>query len=275
MSQFDQHSGTAYKDKLCLFIANAAELLGDGICQKQSRQVEQFSESIEVLEKLVNAKAERAEASDSTMGERLQIAMAYKRLSNADIALSMAVSTHLVELWNNDAQRPSDLETLAHVLDVPRAWLELGSELNLPANSHIGVRVGAEVFACRESLYVKTLELVAKMPETFGVDAAQSLIEEELKTNQSFATTSRRAGGAWQVSSGTLIFVPWIRFERPHRFNDNYLSDEVEAIVNEELNTKATVYSAWCSIKSRCKAMHLAHEKFPSLISLHKRMEKK
>lgn len=39
MSQFDQHSGTAYKDKLCLFIANAAGLVRDEICQNQGHQV--------------------------------------------------------------------------------------------------------------------------------------------------------------------------------------------------------------------------------------------
>ena len=282
MSQFDEYSADKYAEKLRSFINNKQEFpigytgLKDENNEKQSGVVAKNSaETIANLEKLANEKAKQAEANDSTLNERLQIAKDYKSFSDADIAGLMGVSHDVVRLWEEDVQVPSDITTLARVLDVPAIWLECGGEMHLPANSHIGVRVGRESLMYRESLYAKTIELIPGIPRNSGLDYAQAFIEYQLTTNQSLSKIARRAGGRWQVMSGTLIFAPWVLIEQPHHVTCKLWPDEVETMIAEELATKTTVYGAWSSLKARCEALGISKDQFPSIISLHKRLERK
>lgn len=283
MSQFDEYSADKYAEKLRSFINNKQEFpieytgLKDENNEEQSGVVAKNSaETVANLEKLANEKAKRAEANDSTLNERLQIAKDYKSFSDADIARLMGVSHDVVvRLWEEDVQVLGDITTLARVLDVPAIWLECGGQMHLPANSHIGVRVGQECFMYREFMYAKTIELVSSLPENSELDYAQAFIENQLRTNQSLSKIARRAGGRWQVMSGTLVFAPWISIEEPHHLACKLWPDEVEAMIAEELTTKTTVYGAWSSLKARCEAMGISKDQFPNIISLHKRLERK
>lgn len=161
------------------------------------------------------------------------------------------------------------------MLDVPEIWLESGGEMHLPANSHIGVRVGRESLMYRESRYAKTIELIPGIPRNSDLDYAQAFIENQLRTNQSLSKIARRAGGSWQVMSGTLVFAPWISIEEPHHLACKFWPHEVEAMIAEELTTNTTVYGAWSSLKARCEALGISKDQFPNIISLHKRLERK
>ena len=281
MSQFDKYSTSEYVDGLRVFLKKKREdilaeagLLPPSPTYKPGRPGRRVDEAMVVqLEKEVNAKAAMTDAVDTTIGERIKLAIDYKSFSAAQVANAMGVSQELVRLWGENVHRPGDIEELATVLDIPAAWLEFGGAQHLPANSHLGVRVGQESFECREFLYAKTLELIPSIPESAGLEYTQALIEYHVHTNPTLANLARKAGGRWQVLNERLVFAPWVPIE-PYQLNRQKWSDEIEAMVAEELSSKPSVYGAYASLKNRCEAMGLKPGQYPSRISLHKRVEK-
>lgn len=281
MSQFDKYSKSKYVDGLRVFLKKKREdvlpeagILPPSHTHKRGRPSHHLNEAIVVqLEEAVNAKAAKADAADNTVGERIKLAMDYKVLSAAQVAKVMGVSRELVRLWGENLYRPVDIAGLATVLEVPAGWLEFGGAQHLPANSHLGVRVGQESFDCRESLYAKTMDLIPSIPESAGLEYAQALIESRVHTDPTLANLARKAGGRWQVLNERLVFAPWVPIE-PYKLTRRKWSDEIEALVVEEIASKPSVYGAYAALKKRCEAMGLKPSQYPSKISLHKRVEK-
>lgn len=286
MSQFDRYTVTEYVEAMRSFLGlNKRTFLKDfgfvqeGDDRKGRLKRESYgqngvaSEAVQAIEAMVNAKANRCEASDTTLGERYKLARDYLGYTDAYVAKLMGVSRELVRRWGADIHRPSNIAELAKELQVPVDWLAEGGEENLPANSHLGVRVGEEALLWREQLYGLTQAVVADIPDDQDEAYAQATIEWAVYNHFELARAARRAGGRWQVVSNTLLFAPWIPIPE-HGLSKRYWSDEVEAIIQEELANQPTVYGAWESLRQRCEAMGLGPDDFPKRISLHKRVEK-
>lgn len=279
MSQFDKYSEADYVEALRSFLKIKKTgflkdngLLPEGHTGQQGRTGAYQDAAIEHLENEVNIKAQRAEAVDTSMGERLKIARDYKGWGDSDVGRALGVSRETVRLWSENIHPVPDIPTVSQLLDVPVNWLESGSDMHLPADSHIGVRVGNERALHRENLYARTLEIIPEIPETADLEYAQAYIENKVKTDKDLSRLARRAGGRWQIYKGTLVFAPWLPIEE-YKMSRKLWSPEVEAIIVEELASKPTVYGAWKSLEARCKAMGLSEKKFPQKISLYKRVE--
>lgn len=279
MSQFDKYNSASYVDGLRSFLkmkrvgfSHKQGLLPEINSGKKGRSSGYSDEAVKNLEAEVNLKAERAEAGSTTLGERIKIARDYKFWSNENISRAMNVSRELVRLWCINTHKPNNLEALANLLDVPLIWLEYGGEMHLPANSHIGVRVGNESYLNRETLYANTLGLLHEIPENSDAEYAQAYIEQKVKADEIFSRLARRAGGRWQLHEGILVFASWIPIE-DYKMTRKLWTDEVEAIISEEISANTTIYRAWKSIESRFKAMGLSEKNYPKKISLYKRVE--
>lgn len=279
MSQFDRYTVTEYVEALRSFLdlpkRNFLREYGfveEADTQRKGRLPKYPEAPIKALEKSVNEKAARAEAPDTTVGERFRIARDYLGLTDAQVARDMGVSRELVRRWGADVHRPAVMKELAELLNVPQAWLEDGGEENLPANSHIGVRVAEEALQWREQLYGLTQAVVAELPDSADESYAQAFIEWSVFNKFELAQAARRAGGRWQIVSNTLLFAPWVPIPE-HGLSKRFWSDEVENIIQEELATK-TVYGAWDAMRARCEAMGLGPDEYPKRISLFKRVEK-
>ena len=280
MSQFDCYTKAEYVEKMRLFLRKKKQgfllennLVPADYTPRKGRLPSYEEAPIAELELEVNLKAEKAEADGLKLGERLRIARDYQNISDAELGKQMGVSRELARLWGESVHKPACIAELAEFLKVPLAWLEYGGKAHLPANSHIGVRVGAESLACKEQLYAKTVELLSEIPEDADVEFAQAYIEWAIHNKDDLKNIARRAGGRWQAVGGTLLFAPWVPIAE-HGLSRRYWTDEVEAMIQEELATKPTVYGAWESLKQRCEAMGLTPDEFPRRISLHKRVEK-
>lgn len=229
------------------------------------------------IERRANEKSALAEASGTSMGDRILLARDFKGFSDSDIAKApqLDVTRELVRRWRENINRPPEarLAALAVVLDVPVAWLVHGGAENLPANSHLGVRVGDEALLWRETLYSMVLPVVAELDDEVDDSYAQAYIEHAIMTRPELAQAARRAGGRWQVVGGALYFAPWVPIEE-HGLSRRFWSDKVEAIIEEELVAKPSIYGAWHAMKARCEAMGLSEKEYPKKISLHKRVEK-
>lgn len=279
MSQFDRNTTTEYVDGLRKFLnlPKSNFLRNYGFIKSEAPPVGRLprydEEPIKNLEHLVNDKAARAEANDTTIGERYRIARDYLNLSDVKVAAGMGVSRELVRRWGSNIHRPTCIPALAKFLGVPFQWLDEGGEQYLPANSHLGVRVGEEAMLWREHLYSLTQTVIQEIPDNASEQYAQAYLEWAAFNEPAVALATRRAGGRWQIVSNTQLFAPWIPLpEQP--LTRRKWSDEVEEIIQKELAEKPTVYSAWESIKQRCLAMGLTEGEFPKRITLHKRMEK-
>lgn len=278
MSQFDCYTNTQYVQVLRRFLklpkANFLRTTGltDIPAAGRKGRLPRYSDAaVQALEDCVNAKARRAEKSSSTnVGERYVIARDYLGASNSEVARLIGVSRELTRLWSAGMHRPSDLVALANTLDVPVTWLEFGGEESLPADSHIGVRVGFEALHYREQLYGMTTAILADIPYDAGEGQIQELIEQSVMNSPVIAKLARRAGGRWQLVGGTLLFSPWVPIQE-HGLARRYWSDEVEAMIEEELSRKSSVYGAWHALKFRCEERGL---KYPKLVSLRKRKGK-
>jgi DNA-binding transcriptional regulator YiaG len=280
MSQFDRYTVTEYVEEMrtVLGISKRTFLRDYGFVEdadepRKGRLPKYKEGPIKALEDLVNAKAARAESADTTVGERYQIARDYLGMSDAEVSREMAVSRELVRRWGANIHRPTKMKELAELLNVPQAWLEEGGEQNLPANTHIGVRVGDEAKLWREQLFGMTQVLISELPDEMDESAAQAYIEMAVFHRFELAQAARRAGGRWQIVNNTLLFAPWVPIPE-HGLSKRFWSDEVETIIQEELATKPTVYGAWESMRQRCEAKGLTPDQYPKRISLHKRIEK-
>ncbi|GBG14376.1 diguanylate phosphodiesterase [Novimethylophilus kurashikiensis] len=280
MSQFDKYTTAEYVEGLRVFLnikkqgfQREAGLVRDPGTKRKGRLPSYPQEAIKLLEDEVNKKAALCESATTTFGERFRIARDYLGYNDSQVARQLGVSRELVRRWGENIHRPSCVPELAELLQVPLDWLEYGGEEYLPANSHIGVRVGEENLLWREQLFGMTLDVVAELPDDVDVPQAQAYIEDAVFTRYDLAHAARRAGGRWQTVGATLLFSPWIPIKE-HGLMRRYWSDEVEAIISEELDLNQTVLAAWEAVKARCEALGLSSEQYPKLISLHKRIEK-
>lgn len=276
MSMFDAYALSRYVENLARFL----RLKRAGRNRKLFESVQQFPangrgrlpnlppEAVIDLEERVNAKAVRADAPDTTLGERISLARDYVGLSDASIARQMGVSRELVRRWRTNTHRPRDIGRLAAYLQVPAGWLEMGGGHYLPADSHIGVLVGERARCERDRLYGMTMSLVGELSDDATESEVRAFIERAVMTRPDLAEAARRAGGRWQAASGGLVFVPWVHVGE-RGLSRRYWSDEVEAMIQEELTAKPTVYAAWHALKARCDQKGIA---YPRMISLQKRV---
>jgi DNA-binding transcriptional regulator YiaG len=280
MSQFDRYTVTEEVEAYRAFldISKRGFLRDNGFVedvegQRKGRLPKYPEEAVKALQVKVNEKSARCEAPDTTVGERYRLARDYMGLNDAQVSRELGVSRELVRKWGLNVHRPSNMEALATLLNVPQAWLEEGGEHNLPANSHLGVRVGEEALYWREQLYGLTQVFVSELPDGADESYAQAAIEWEVFATFELAQAARRAGGRWQIVSNTLLFSPWVPIPE-HGLSKRFWTDDVEAIIQEELATKPSVYGAWEAMRQRCEAMGLGPDDYPKRISLHKRAEK-
>lgn len=276
MSMFESRSSARYVGAMLRFLrlSRTHFAVSDGGFDRRGdggRRPRPNAATVKAIEDAVNGKAERSEEAAS-FGERYRIARDYLQLSDSDVGRHMGVSRELVRRWgiNLHVPRGERVEKLAGLLKVPKAWLLSGVERDLPADSHIGVRVGEEALAWRETLYSLTHRVLEKMPDEADEHDFVAAINRALATNAALRNAARRAGGRWQVIEGRLVFAPWIplELEQPKR---RYWPDETEAIIEEELTEKPTTYAAWRAIRARCEAAGLP---YPQRIALHKRLQK-
>lgn len=278
MSHFDRISRTDYVEGLRVFLKMKKQDFLDkaGLNAGRQKRLGRLpvypEEAIRALEVEVNKKAARCEATDTTLIERFHLARDYAGLNDSDVARGLGVSREYVRQWGLGVGRPTDLAKLAEVVRAPLAWLERGGEENLPANSHIGVRVGDESKKYRETLFGMTTQLVVEMPDTADLGQAQAFIERRVFDTPELAKIARRAGGRWQVAGGKLLFSPWIYLSDYTGLRRRFWTDEVEKIIQEELVNSDSVYGAWSAMERRCKELGLTE--YPQRITLHKRVEK-
>lgn len=280
MSQFDRYTQTEYVEALRAFMDISKRnflrdygFVEDADTPRKGRLPKYPDEAIKALEAQVNEKAARCEATDTTVGERYRLARDYMGFNDAEVSRQLGVSRELVRRWGSDIHRPTNMEALATLLNVPQAWLEEGGEQNLPANSHLGVRVGDEAKLWREHQLGLTQVVVSELPDGADEQYAQAYIEWAVFSNFELAQAARRAGGRWQIASATLLFSPWVPIPE-HGLSKRYWTDDVEAIIQEELAAKPSVYGAWEAVRQRCEALGKGPDEYPKRISLHKRIEK-
>lgn len=285
MSQFDSYTTADYVEGLRKFLdLNSRTFLhdygllvpGENRAQKetgQGRPKKYRLDRIPVIEQMVNEKAARCEAADTLISERYRIARDYLGYSDARVARELGVSRELVRRWGAGMNNPSHIEALAQLLRVPLAWLVEGGEHNLPASSHLGVRVGEDAKHWREQLFGMIQAVVSELPDNADESYAQAFIEWAVFNRFDLACAARRAGGRWQLVSNTLLFAPWVPIPE-YVLSKRKWSDEVEAIIQEELARQPSVYGAFKVMEARCKAMGLSADEYPQKISLYKRLEK-
>lgn len=286
MSQFDRYTEAERVEAMRVFLKlpkpgfqRELGLVQNPEEKRRGRLPGYRDEGVRELERRVNEKSALAESSDPvlTIGERIRLARDFKNFSDGDIAKApeLNVTRELVRRWRENINPPPEhrMEALSVVLDAPVAWLIGGGETNLPANSHLGVRVGEEALLWRETLYSLELPVVAELPDDVDDSFARAYIEHAVMTRPELAQAARRAGGRWQSVGGSLFFSPWVPIPE-HGLSRRLWSDDVEAIIEEELVNKPTIYGAYFGMKARCEAMGLKPDQYPKKISLHKRVEK-
>jgi transcriptional regulator with XRE-family HTH domain len=224
------------------------------------------------LDAAVNRKAARVEADDLTLAERIGLARDYQALRNTAVAKALGVSRELVRRWTCGINRPTNdrLPQLADILQAPLAWLQFGGEEHLPADSQLGVRVGVEAMNYREKLYGMTMSLLVEVEDDLSETEIQRFIDDAVFSRPQLAVVARRAGGRWQWVHGEFCFAPWAPLP-PKGLARRYWSDEVEAIIEEELAVNVSISGAWKCLKQRCEAQGWS---YPQKITLHKRLDK-
>ena len=287
MSQFYRYTATEYVEALRSFLGIKKQgFLRENGFTDESRPVTRgrlpkyAQEPIKVLEQKVNERAALAESKDSTLAQRISIARDYKGTSDAELSREMNLSRETVRRWAEGISKPSktDLLRLAEILEVSPLWLEQGGEEHLAANSPIGVRVGAEAETYKEQLYGLTLKQVGELPEDSDMDYIQTYLEWAVVNNPEMAAIARRAGGRWQVCKTNhvikhpVVFAPWEPIHE-HGLGKRLWSDEVEAMIEEELTQNSTTYAAWKALAKRCEALGLGADAYPRKISLYKRLD--
>lgn len=293
MSLFDRYTNAEYVDAMRVFLDEPRRdfMKKAGFTANRGSDIGRLPKYDEVplraLEDRVNAKAARCEASDTEFGERLMLARDYAGMSDSDIAKALGVSREIVRRWVANINGTSRITELAQLLSVPEAWLEKGGEQYLPANSHLGVRVGGVYFKdearkvpsfigenaiYREQLYALTQSVLSELPEEATESYTQAFIEWAVYNRFELAQAARRAGGRWQIVSNKLLFSPWMPIQERGLTRRKW-SDEVEAIIQQEMDSNESVFGAWAAIEAKCKALGLSEDEYPKRITLHKRVE--
>ncbi len=232
------------------------------------------------LEAAANEKAARCERSDTQVGERLALAMAYSDDIPTPTALAqkVGVSRELARRWVGQLQEvtPARIPRLAEVLKVPEGWLLNGGQASLPADSILGLRVGEENLQAREDLFALTQKKYAKGKHSKKKKPADepymiAYLESCVKTDAKMKILARRCGGRWHYIMGKPVFAPWI----PTIARDSWRmdwSDEVEQIIVEELRRAPTVFLAWERMKERCEAKGYGPQQYPKKVTLDRRV---
>lgn len=272
MSQFDAYTQAAYIQGLRRFLGkqHPAVLHFNSLkpTGRTGRLPKWEQEVVEQLERAVNQKAGRCEMFDSSLAERLVLACSYLELNYAQLARCLGVSRESVRLWCNGTAMPGNLEGLATALNVPSRWLELGGDEHLPADSHLGVRVGFDCMEAREQLYGLTLAVLADSDDDLDEACLMAHLEQVVAQRKLMATLARKAGGRWLPHQGTLAFAPWVPIA-PHGLVRRYWSDEVETIIAEALASNGSTYAAWYVVQRRCETLGL---RYPKMITLQRRI---
>lgn len=207
--------------------------------------------AVQCLEALVNAKAAECESTKTSVARRLRIAMDYQHMSDAVLGRALGVSRAAVSLWVSGKNEPAAhrVDLMAQVLDVPVDWLILGDAECLPADSHIGVRVGTEAKLWRLELREITKDLVGGLSDE---DAFNEFVEQLCADSYPFRSASRRAGGRWLATEGDLVFAQWHPLV-PEKLQRRYWPDPVEAKL-EDLSGQdgATTIAVWRQLKAWC-----------------------
>ena len=293
MSFFQDLSTKAYVEKLRKFLGEKREgflekygfvsaaakarrqkRLAEGQ-QRLGRLPEYPDTALPALEAKVNEKAALADANNTTLGQRYHVARDFMELNDSEVSRRMGVSRELVRKWADDTFVPKDIDRLCEVLNVPRAWLELGDAASLPANSRIGVRVGDEAKHWREELYARTLKIIDEIPDSTDESYFRAYLEWAVHNKPALKQAARFAGGRWTMVGGedTFFFAPWEPVPMPE-MKRRYWSDEVETLIEACLAESPSVYGAWSLLEQRCKERGLSEDEFPKRISLMKRVQK-
>jgi DNA-binding transcriptional regulator YiaG len=280
MSQFDKYTTTEFVESLRVFLCIKKKgflrdygFVDSETTPKRGRLPRYKAEAVDALIIHANEKSEWAESICTSIGERIRIARDYLSLSDASLGRNLHVSRELVRLWRADVHKPTDMSKVANALNVPLNWLETGQQDGLPANSHIGVRIGGEALKYREQLYAMTLKEIESLAEGADLASVQVQLEKAVHSNPQMAKLARRTGGRWQHDGKTLVFAPWVPI-REHGLSRRYWSDKVESIIEAELSKVKSVYAAWGAIQKRCADLGMTPAMYPTKISLYKRLEK-
>ena len=280
MSQFDKYTTTELVESLRVFLCIKKKgflrdygFVDSETTPKRGRLPRYKAEAVDALIIHANEKSEWAESICTSIGERIRIARDYLSLSDASLGRNLHVSRELVRLWRADVHKPTDMLKVANELKVPLSWLETGQQDGLPANSHIGVRIGSEALKYREQLYAMTLKEMDSLAESADLPSIHVHLESAVNSNIHMAKLARRAGGRWQHDGKSLVFAPWVPI-REHGLSRRYWSDKVESIIEAELSKNKSVYAAWGAIQKQCKDLGMTPAMYPKKISLYKRLEK-
>lgn len=276
MSMFQAYETACHIEKLRKFLgiprAGFVEQYGlrEQAEKEQGRLPRIAPETLAELHGLVNAQAAVADAEDSTFAQRLSLAMAYINMTPTTLGRNCGVSREAARRWCIDATPTVSIELIAEAVQAPAKWLEVGGAGNLPADSHLGLRVGDLALQLREELYAATLPLIVELPDDATDVQMMANIEEAVNARPELARLARQSGGRWQVVGGHLLFAPWQPLpEKPPTRSPWPL--ETEAIIEEELARCHSIYAAHKAIQARCEAARLP---YPQRISLHKRIDR-
>lgn len=182
----------------------------------------------------------------------------------------MSLSREAVRKWRMGNTKPTRLDDLAKALNVPLRWLKQGGMQHLPADSHLGVKVGKMAMDCREKLMGLTTSIISQHLHDDDADGSglRELSDKLAREDAQLSRLARQAGGRWLFVSGDLVFAPWVSVE-PYQLSRHLWSPEVERIISEELASQRSVYAAWFAVKHRCEDSKLA---YPRKITLYKRV---
>lgn len=275
MTMFDARSMHSYCANLRRFLRMSHEefLIKAGLPPRtRSGKPRRYPESaVEYLESLVNGKAAECESQEVGFDRRLRISMDYVRMSDAALGRAVGVSRSAVSNWTSGKCHPSERRTelIAQALGIPAEWLAAGGAERLPADSHIGVRVGTEALFWRTELKAITHDLVGGEANEI---AFNERVEQLCVSSDHFRVVARRAGGRWLLLGDELVLAHWHPLE-PEGLQRRYWPDDLEEKLDElSSQEEATMISVWRQLKDWCGEMGYD---CPKPITLYQRARKR
>lgn len=210
-SELSVQDRTTYALALCKFLGYDLEEAKQRLADRDDSSEEVcFSDwMIEKLEANANVKSTSAENEYSSIGQRILLARDYVGQTSDAIAAAIGVDPALIDDWSERSTNPSKLEALARRLHVPISWLSSGSLEELPADSHVGVCCGPTLDNWREHLLSMTQTKISELMGSVPMEELDSLIEQQVRSDNHLAAAARRCGGRWKLFGSDLRFVPW------------------------------------------------------------------
>lgn len=255
MTMFDARSVHRYCANLRRFLkmshAQFLSATGQPQLTRSGKPKRYPSGAVDYLECLVNNKAAECESPETSVARRLRIVMDYKHMCDAVLGRKLNVSRSAVSLWVSGKHEPAAhrADLIAQVLEVPVDWLLLGDAECLPADSHVGVRVGTEAILWRVELREITRDLAGGESDE---DAFNVRVEQLCADSAEFRSVSRKAGGRWLAIEGELVFAQWDPLE-PEQLQRRYWPDALEAKLEELSGQGGTMtISIWRQLKAWC-----------------------